>query len=86
MKKYLDKMSRSAQKSALRSYVYYNYEELSKSDDSTDKQLLTKGEKLFPDLKDEPIYYLDESVTDSRLQQLEDKFVETGRRRMGILH
>lgn len=78
MKKYLDKMSRSAQKSALRSYVYYNYEELSKSDDSTDKQLLTKGEKLFPDLKDEPIYYLDESVTDSRLQQLEDKFVEAG--------
>ena len=29
-------------------------------------------------MKDDPNYYLDESVTDSRLQQLEDKFVEAG--------
>ena len=33
---------------------------------------------MFPDLKDEPIYYLDEEVTDSRLQQLETKFEKVG--------
>lgn len=78
MKQYLDKMSKSEQKSALRCYVYYNYEQLSASEDEMDKELLSKGEKLFPDLKDEPIYYLDEEVTDARLQQLEVKFDKTG--------
>lgn len=78
MKEFLDKIPRSAQKSVLRSYIYYNYEELSESEDSADKTLLTKGEKLFPDLKDEPIYYLDEEVTDARLKQLETKFEAAG--------
>lgn len=78
MKQFLDKIPRTAQKSVLRSYVYYNYEELSKSEDSADKTLLTKGEALFPDLKDEPIYYLDEEVTDARLKQLETKFISAG--------
>lgn len=78
MKEYLDKMSSTEQKSALRCYVYYNYEELSESDEAADQTLLTQGENLFPDLKDEPIYYLDEEVTDARLQQLETKFVKAG--------
>lgn len=78
MNEYLNKMSSSEQKSALRCYVYYNYEELSASDDAADQTLLTQGENLFPDLKDEPIYYLDEEVTDARLKQLETKFVKAG--------
>ncbi len=78
MNEYLNKMTSTEQKSVLRSYVYYNYDELSESDDSTDKSLLEEGEALFPDLKDEPIYYLDDEVTDARLQQLEEKFVAAG--------
>ena len=78
MQEYLDKMSSSAQKSALRCYTYYNYEELSSSDEAADQDLLTKGEQLFPDLKDEPIYYLNENVTDARLKQLETKFIAAG--------
>lgn len=78
MNEYLNKMSSTEQKSALRCYVYYNYEELSASDEAADQTLLTQGENLFPDLKDEPIYYLDEEVTDARLQQLETKFIKAG--------
>lgn len=78
MQEYLNKMSKSAQKSTLRCYIYYNYEELSSSDDQADADLLTKGEQLFPDLKDEPIYYLNENVTDARLKQLETRFVDAG--------
>lgn len=78
MKEFLDKIPKTAQKSVLRCYVFYNYEELSASDEESDKELLTKGEQLFPDLKDEPIYYLDENVTDARLKQLETKFVAAG--------
>lgn len=78
MKKYLEKIPKMAQKSVLRCYIYYNYDELSSSDDTSDQELLTKGEQLFPDLKDEPIYYLDEKVTDARLKQLETRFVAAG--------
>lgn len=78
MKKFLEKIPKMAQKSVLRCYIYYNYDELSSSDDSSDQELLTKGEKLFPDLKDEPIYYLDEKVTDARLKQLETRFKAVG--------
>lgn len=78
MKEFLDKIPKTAQKSVLRCYICYNYEELSASDETSDKELLTKGEQLFPDLKDEPIYYLDENVTDARLKQLETKFVAAG--------
>lgn len=78
MNEYLNKMSSTEQKSALRCYVYYNYEELSASDEASDQTLLTQGENLFPDLKDEPIYYLDEEVTDARLKQLETKFIKAG--------
>lgn len=44
MKKYLEKIPKMAQKSVLRCYIYYNYDELSSSDDTSDQELLTKGE------------------------------------------
>lgn len=78
MNEFLEKIPKGSQKSILRCYVLYDYEELSASDDESDKERLTKGESLFPDLKDEPIYYLDEKVTDARLKQLETKFVAAG--------
>lgn len=78
MNQFLEKIPKGAQKSVLRCYIYYNYEELSASEEASDKELLSKGEQLFPDLKDEPVYYLDEEVTDARLKQLETKFIAAG--------
>lgn len=78
MNELLEKIPQSAQKSVLRCYDYYNYEELSSSEAASDQELLTKAQSLFPDLEDEPIYYLDENVTDARLQQLEKRFVDIG--------
>ena len=78
MNEFLEKIPKGAQKSVLRCYICYNYEELSASQEASDKEMLSKGEQLFPDLKDEPVYYLDEEVTDARLKQLETKFIAAG--------
>ncbi len=78
MNVYLDKMNSMTQKSVKRYYDYYNYQELSESSDSADAEKLAKGEQLFPDLQDEPIYYLSDSITDAKLQTCEGYFVDAG--------
>ncbi|MCH5264340.1 MAG: hypothetical protein J1F02_00460 [Lachnospiraceae bacterium] len=75
MQQYLDKMSSSAQSAVKRYYEYYNYDELTEEGDT---ETLEKAEALFPDLKDEPIYYLSDGITDNRLQSCEKYFVEAG--------
>ncbi|MCM1245053.1 MAG: DUF5696 domain-containing protein [Roseburia sp.] len=75
MKKYLDQMSETDQKVVTRNYLLYDYEDLSESDDDTELQ---QALALFPDLKDEPIYYLSEKITDSKAKGLEEIFVELG--------
>lgn len=47
MKQFLEKIPKGVQKSVLRCYIYYNYEELSASQEASDKELLSKGEQLF---------------------------------------
>lgn len=74
MKQYLDKMDSSTQSSIRRYYNYYNYEEM-KEDDAEE---LAAAEALFPDLKDEPVYYLKDDITDTRLKSCEKYFVEAG--------
>ena len=79
MKQYMDKMSSSAQSAIKRYYDYYNYEDLTGEDaDDDDAEMLAAAEALFPDLKDEPIYYLKDGITDTRLQSCEKYFVEAG--------
>lgn len=79
MKVYLDKMNRSAQNSIRRYYRYYNYEEMTGEDaDEDDAEALEVAEELFPDLKDEPIYYLSDDITDTRLKTCEKYFIEAG--------
>lgn len=75
MKKLLEKMSKSDQSRVTRNYVHYDYEELSESDDDTELQ---QALEKFPDLKDEPIYYLSEKITDSKAKQLEEMFTKVG--------
>lgn len=75
MKEYLDQMSESDQKVVTRNYLLYDYEDLSESDDDTELQ---QALAMFPDLKDEPIYYLSEKITDSKAKGLEEIFVELG--------
>lgn len=73
MNKLLEQMSDSDQKTVKRNYVYYNYEELEEADDDTELQLALEK---FPDLKDEPVYYLSEKITDSKAQNLERIFAK----------
>ena len=75
MKKLLEQMSKSDQSRVTRNYVHYDYEELSESDDDTELQ---QALEKFPDLKDEPIYYLSEKITDSKAKQLEEMFTKVG--------
>lgn len=75
MNKLLDQMAESDQKTVTRNYVYYNYEELSESDDDTELQLALE---MFPDLKDEAVYYLSEKITDSKAKNLERIFTKVG--------
>lgn len=75
MNEYLDKMSTSQQKSIKRNYVYYNYKELNEDKDDTELQIALE---MFPDLKDEPIYYLSEKITDSKAEGLQEIFQELG--------
>lgn len=79
MNEYLNKLSRSDQSTVKRYYTYYSYEELTgEYADEESAKILQKAEMLFPDLKDEPIYYLSDDITDSRLQSCEKYFVEAG--------
>ena len=75
MKKLLEQMSKSDQSRVARNYVHYDYEELSESDDDTELQ---QALEKFPDLKDEPVYYLSEKITDSKAKQLEEMFTKVG--------
>ena len=79
MNEYLNKMSRSDQSAAKRYYTYYSYEELTgEYADDDAPETLAKVEELFPDLRDEPIYYLSEDITDTKLQSCERYFKEAG--------
>lgn len=79
MNEYLNKMSRSDQSAAKRYYTYYSYEELTgEYADDDAPETLAKAEELFPDLRDEPIYYLSEDITDTKLQSCERYFKEAG--------
>lgn len=75
MKKLMDQMPESEQKTVIRNYVYYNYDELSESDDDTQLQVALE---MFPDLKDEAVYYLSEKITDSKAKNLERIFTKIG--------
>lgn len=75
MDKWLEKMSESDQKTIKRNYVYYKYEDLEESDDDMELQLALEK---FPDLKDEPVYYLSEKITDSKAKNLEKIFTDLG--------
>lgn len=75
MNKLLDQMAESEQKTVTRNYVYYNYEELSESGDDTELQMALE---MFPDLKDEAVYYLSEKITDSKAKNLERIFTKVG--------
>lgn len=78
MEQYMSKMTSAAQSSINRYYQLYDYEELANSDDEDAATTLALAEELFPDLKDEPIYYLSEDITDTRLQTCEKYFVAAG--------
>lgn len=75
MNEYLEQMPETDQKTVKRNYVYYNYEELSEADDDTDLQIALE---MFPDLKDESVYYLSEKITDSKAKGLETIFTKVG--------
>lgn len=75
MKEYLDQMSETDQKTITRNYIYYNYEQLDESDDDTELQ---QALEMFPDLKNEPVYYLTEKITDSKAKNLERIFSKLG--------
>lgn len=75
MNEYLEQMPETDQKTVKRNYVYYNYEELSEADDDTDLQVALE---MFPDLKDESVYYLSEKITDSKAKGLETIFTKVG--------
>lgn len=75
MNKWLEKMSESDQKTIKRNYVYYKYEDLEEADDDMELQLALDK---FPDLKDEPVYYLSEKITDSKAKNLEKIFTDLG--------
>lgn len=78
MEQYLSKMTSAAQSSIGRYYKLYDYEELSKSDDEDAENTLMLAQELFPDLQEEPIYYLSEDITDTRLQTCETYFKGAG--------
>ena len=79
MNQFLEKMSRSDQSSVKRYYNYYNYEELTgEYADETSAKTLEEAEALFPDLQDEPIYYLSADITDAKLQSCEKYFKAVG--------
>lgn len=73
MNELLEQMSESDQKAVKRNYVYYKYEELQEADDDMELQLALDK---FPDLKDEPVYYLTEKITDSKAKNLERLFTK----------
>lgn len=77
MNELLKKMSQSEQTAVKRRYYsYYNYEEL--AGESGDEAQLEKALTLFPNLKDEPVYYLPEDITDAKLKNCEKYFVKAG--------
>nr|MBP3598216.1 hypothetical protein [Eubacterium sp.] len=75
MNKWKEKMPDSKWPSVERNYVRYDYAELAEDKDDTELQLALE---MFPDLKDEPIYYLSEKITDSKARGLEETFVAIG--------
>ena len=75
MNEYLEKLSETEQKSVKRNYVYYNYEELDEAEDDTELQIALE---MFPDLKDESVYYLSEKITDSKAKSMEQIFSKVG--------
>ena len=75
MNEWMEKMSENDKKTIKRNYVYYKYEDLEESDDDTELQLALEK---FPDLKDEPVYYLSEKITDSKAKNLEKIFTDLG--------
>lgn len=78
MEQYMEKMTSAAKSSIGRYYTLYDYEELSNSDDEDADETLELALELFPDLKEEPIYYLSEDITDTRLKTCEKYFVAAG--------
>ncbi len=75
MKEYMDQMSESDQKTITRNYTHYNYEELEEAGDDSEMQ---KALEMFPDLKEEPVYYLTEKITDAKAKNLETIFLKLG--------
>lgn len=75
MNKLMEQMSESDQKTVKRNYIYYNYDELEEDDDATQLQIALE---MFPDLKEEAIYYLSEKITDSKAKGLEQIFTKIG--------
>lgn len=78
MEQYLSKMTSAAQSSIGRYYKLYDYEEMSNSEEEDAETALALALELFPDLKDEPVYYLSEDITDTRLQTCEKYFEAAG--------
>lgn len=75
MEKWKAEIPDSKWASVERNYVYYDYKELTEAKDDTELQIALE---MFPDLKEEPIYYLSEKITDSKAKGLEETFVAAG--------
>lgn len=75
MNEWMGKMSEGEQKTVKRNYIYYNYDELKEADDDTQLQIALQK---FPDLKDNPVYYLTEKITESKAKELEKIFTKNG--------
>ncbi len=75
MEKWKEKMPNGKWASVERNYVLYDYKELSEAKDDTELQLALE---MFPDLKEEPLYYLSEKITDSKARSLEETFSGIG--------
>lgn len=80
MDQFVEKMPQSQQSAVNRYYHLYDYGELSEAakDDEDAEATLNRALQLFPDLEDEPIYYLSEDITDTRLKTCETYFKGAG--------
>ncbi len=70
----MEQMSESEKSSVSRNYIYYDYEEMKDEDDTE----LQRALEMFPDMKEEPVYYLSEKITDSKAKGLEKIFTGLG--------
>ncbi|MDR1700411.1 MAG: DUF5696 domain-containing protein [Lachnoclostridium sp.] len=71
MQEFLSKMGKTTQKSVMRQYVEYNYEEL-------EGEELDQALTMFPDLEKEPMYVLNDNISDSYGASVEKEFMAAG--------